>query len=245
MTHGLADVVANVSREAVSSFERLGAVPRGGMVAVHNGIDTDRFRFNMIARSLVRREFGLAEDELLILAVGRLDLQKDYPNLLDALCCLHVTARWRLAIVGDGPLKTDLVKLVYENDLESRVIFLGIRFDIPELMSAADVFVLSSSWEGFGLVVAEAMACERIVVATDCGGVAEVLGDCGVLVPARSSHELATALGQALSYSDAVRHELGLKARKRVADLYSLDRAVDTWLMIYDDVTNVRNRDMT
>ena len=105
--------------------------------------------------------------------------------------------------------------------------FLGIRDDITRLMAAADVFVPSSVGEGFGLVVAEAMATECVVVATDSGGVREVLGDAGFLVPGRRS--IATALSTAVSLSQAEAMELGRAARRRVVDTYSFDRAMEKW----------------
>ena len=108
-------------------------------------------------------------------------------------------------------------------DILDVVDFLGVRMDIPALMSAADVFVLSSAWEGFGLVVAEAMACERLVVATDCGGVREVVGPYGHLVPPSDSKALCGALEAALNVSEAEYKTIGDCARKRIFDNFSLE----------------------
>ncbi len=109
-----------------------------------------------------------------------------------------------------------------------------MRHDIPALMSACDIFVLSSSWEGFGLVVAEAMATERVVVATDCGGVSEVVGSEGFLVEHSNSVLLTQALVRALSLSNEERTNLGVNARKRIVDNYSLSANVDTYLKLYN-----------
>src|SRR5690625_5767747 len=78
---------------------------------------------------------------------------------------------------------------------------------MPSLMSSTDKFVLTSLWEGFGLVVAEAMACERVVVATDSGGVKEVLGDCGFLVSQSETDLLATGIEQALNLDEAEKRD--------------------------------------
>ncbi|WP_290434374.1 glycosyltransferase, partial [Aeromonas caviae] len=94
-------------------------------------------------------------------------------------------------------------------------------------------FVLSSAWEGFGLFVAEAMACERVVVATDCGGVKEVVGDAGFLVPPRDSQLLADALVKALSLPMAEKDKLKKLARSRVVESYSIDSVCEKWLSIY------------
>ncbi|MCF3987981.1 glycosyltransferase, partial [Pseudomonas aeruginosa] len=78
----------------------------------------------------------------------------------------------KVAIIGDGDIsyKRELRQMIGDKLSRTQVNFLGIRRDIPDCLSAADIFVLSSAWEGFGLVVAEAMSCERVVVATDAGG---------------------------------------------------------------------------
>src|SRR5690625_8036008 len=102
-----------------------------------------------------------------------------------------------------------------ELQIEEHVSFLGVYNEMPALMSATDIFVLSSLWEGFGLVVAEAMACERVVVATDSGGVKEVLGDCGFLVSQSETDLLATGIEQALNLDEAEKSELGKRARDR------------------------------
>ena len=103
-------------------------------------------------------------------------------------------------------------------------------------MSAADVFVLSSAWEGFGLVVAEAMAAERVVIATDSGGVAEVLGGNGFLVAARDSEALAESMQAAAALSDESANEYGRKSRQYIVEKFGLNSVVDRWEAIYAGV---------
>lgn len=142
---------------------------------------------------------------------------------------------FKLFIVGGDPLREQLKELVIEFNLEEFISFLGARIDIPDLMSAADVFVLSSAWEGFGLVVGEAMSCERVVVATDCGGVKEVVGDCGFLVEVNNSYQLADSIDYALNISMGKREELGIAARNRIMNNYSLIANVKQYMGIYLD----------
>ena len=123
--------------------------------------------------------------------------------------------------------------LAIELGVARRVHFLGIRYDIPAVIAASDVFVLSSAWEGFGLVVAEAMACERPVVATDCGGVREVVGDAGFLVPPRDSDALARSIEVALMLSQEAREKLGREARRRVVTKFSLASTAERYLALY------------
>lgn len=234
LTDKLTDISTNVSDEAVEAFIKQKAVRLGRMLTLHNGISTTEFIFSEQARDDICRELGVIKDQQLILAVGRLNEQKDYPNLFAAISILSKNYQnIKVAIAGQGSLLHELENRAKELGIADKICFLGIRDDIPQLMSAADVFVLSSAWEGFGLVVAEAMACERVVVATDCGGVKEVVGDAGFLVPPKNDIALATALQQALTLTSDERLQLGKKARQRFLQYYSLDMATDKWLRLY------------
>jgi glycosyltransferase involved in cell wall biosynthesis len=232
-TDRLADMSTNVSQEAVEAFEAQGAVKPGRMVAIHNGIDTDDFHFSASERLRIREELGLSAATALVVAVGRLWEPKDYPSLLEAMALLGDARSWHLAVVGDGPLRHSLNAHANHLGIAHRVSWLGIRHDVPALMSGCDLFVLSSAWEGFGLVVAEAMACERPVVATDCGGVREVVGDCGTLVPPRDPETLATAIEKTLAMIQSQKEALGQSARQRVVARYSITAMADRYLAVY------------
>ena len=234
MTDALADISTNVSKEAVESFIKAKATKPGRIIAVHNGISNSVYSFNTDIRERLRRALQVDENCQLILAVGRLVKEKDYPNLLNAMA--HISdngIHCMLCIVGEGPLRGGLEALAIELGLADRVQFLGTRHDVADIMCAADVFVLSSASEGFGLVVAEAMACERVVVATDCGGVREVVGKAGYLVKPKDAKALAGALAKALQLTTLQRASLGRDARMRVTDKFSLDAMVESWLRIY------------
>ncbi len=235
LTARLADVSTNVSAEAVAAFEAQGAVAPGTMLAISNGIDTERFQPSDSARLELRKREGVHEDEQIVLAVGRLNEAKDYPNLFRAFAdVLSSSVNVRLWIVGDGELRKDLEEEIARNGITEKVRFLGIRSNVADWMNAADVFALSSAWEGFGLVVAEAMACEKVVVATDAGGVKEVLGDCGYLVPTRNASALSAALKEALHLPPEAANSLGQRARERIVSQYSLENIAKRWCAIYE-----------
>lgn len=241
ITDSLADMTTNVSVAAVASFVAQGAVKSGRVAAVYNGIDIDGFQRDANTRTVLRDMANIDAGVKIVLAVGRLTEAKDYPNLLNAYAALEWgNTESQLWIVGDGELRSVLQKLVDSMGLAGRVRFLGIRFDVAALMNAADVFVLSSAWEGFSLVVAEAMACEKVVVATDCGGVKEVLGAFGYLVPPRDSMALAHALSLALNLSTEDILLMGARARQHILSNYSLDAAVEKWLRIYNGDVNLK-----
>lgn len=235
LTDPLADVFTNVSKVAVEEFESKGAAPPRRMLVVYNGIDTNKFSPCYKDRETVRDRFEVSSNKI-ILAVGRFSRAKDYPNLLNAFAEIsNRIENVRLWIVGNGPLRDSLEYMTAELELSERVMFLGMCPDnkIPELMRAADIFALSSAWEGFGLVVAEAMATEKVIVATDSGGVKEVVGDCGFLVAPRDYYALADGLEKALKMHPEQAKVLGEKARQRIIENYNLDSVVARWLEIY------------
>lgn len=236
LTDSLCDISTNVSQEAVDAFVVQGAVPSGRMLAMHNGIDTARFTFNSVSRATLRAKLKLLGQAPVILAVGRLTEAKDYPNLLTAFAQLPDTLdNSQLVIIGIGEEQASISELAAQLGLTSRVHFLGLQRNVHEWMSVADVFVLSSAWEGFGLVVAEAMACERVVVATDCGGVKEVVGDAGFLVETSNSQLLAAVIEEAINLPEDTKRQLGIDARQRVIDKYSLSVITNKWLEIYSN----------
>lgn len=236
-THYLSDLTTNVSQSASDSFESLGAVPKNGITTIYNGIDLERFQRNEQANLEVRLALGLSDNDLMLLAIGRLHEAKDYPNLFHAIEILlkqdDEHKNIYLFVVGDGDLRSELEHLITEKKLSTQVHLLGRRNDIPQLMSAADLFILSSSFEGFGLVVAEAMACQTYVVGTDCGGVKEVMGDTGILVQPKNSLDLAQALMRAINLSDVEVIQNNMKAVMHVSKNFDLKIIVTKWLEIY------------
>ena len=235
LTDFLADLTTNVSQAAVERYIRVGAVPKGKIIFVPNGIDISRFKPDRDTGRRLRNELGI-DNYFVWLAVGRFDVQKDYPNLLHAL--YKVAEKFNdalLLIAGDGPLRPDMEELTRKLGLDKQVRFLGICRNIPELMNAADAFVLSSRWEGFGLVLVEAMACQLPVVATDSGGPREILngGTLGFLVPPGDSEALATAMGKMMALPKAERRAMGKAGRAHIQANYSLERVVDQWEELY------------
>jgi glycosyltransferase involved in cell wall biosynthesis len=229
-----ADLSTNVSQEAVDRFVSVGAVRRRRMIAVYNGIDTNSFIYSDDDRYRVRTELNIGDDAKLLLSVGRLVKEKDYPNLLLAFSrVVKKKEHIKLAIVGEGRLRSELYQKAKNLGIEANVIFLGIRHDIPAVMCACDLFILPSEYEGFALVVAEAMSCGRIIIATDCGGVAEVVGEDGFLVPIHDSQHLALAIQEGLCLSIAERKRRSEMARARILQKYSLESAINRWLDIY------------
>ncbi|HEV7956710.1 MAG TPA: glycosyltransferase, partial [Marisediminicola sp.] len=184
-TDRLADLTTAVSEASAARYVDLGAVPAHRMRVLPNGIDVARFLPEEKGREAKRRELQI-DNDFLWLAVGRLEAPKDYGNMLDAFAV--VTKRKpavRLCIAGQGDLEGEMRARAQRLGIESRVTFLGLRRDVGALMAAAHAFVMSSSTEGLPMVLLEAAAAGLPIVATDVGGIGEIVRpmDTGYLVP--------------------------------------------------------------
>ena len=234
LTNSLSNLNTNVSREATSIFQHLKAFDSSA-ITVYNGINLTRFIREETKPQVVFNEINCLNHKI-ILAVGRLNTQKDYPNLLKAISLLKNTTDqlFKVVIVGEGDQRASIDNLIKSMNLNSDVFLLGRRSDVPKLMSAADIFVLSSEYEGFGLVVAEAMACETFVVATDCGGVKEVMGGYGLMVKPKDSEALATTLLKALNMKNQEREENNNNALSHIQENFDLNLIIQQWIEIYE-----------
>lgn len=238
LTDFLADLTTNVSRAAVSRYIQVGAAPKNKIIFMPNGIDTCHFQFKQKDRLRLRDELQLT-DKFVWLAVGRFEEAKDYPNLLQALKKV-VPERDGvvLLIAGQGTLFEEMRAMAYSLELAEKVRFLGVRRDVPELMSAADAYVMSSAWEGLPMVLLEAAACALPIVATDVGGNGEIVldGFNGYLVPPRNPEALASVMLKMMSLSENERGAMGRAGRAHIEANYSLDRVVDQWENLYQDL---------
>jgi glycosyltransferase involved in cell wall biosynthesis len=234
LTDSLCDLTTQVSHAGLERYVRVGAVPRHKIRYIPNGVDTERFKPNLEDRLKFRKELGV--DGFVWLAVGRFDPPKDYPSMLQAFArVVHKHSNTILLIAGDGPLRKTMENLARELGIEKRTKFLGIRQDIPQLMNAADAYVMSSSWEGMPNVLLEASATGLPIVATDVGGNREIVldGVTGFLVPPRNPEALARTMLRIMDLSDEERKEMGKRARKHIEVKFNLDRVVDLWEILY------------
>lgn len=236
-TDCLADISTHVSREAADMFERIGAVPKGRMIPVLNGIDTNLFRGEAALRAQSRNRLFPYAGRRLMLSVGRLVPEKNHAALIRAFAeVVQDYPDVDLWIAGEGCLRSELERECSALGLSDRVVLLGERRDIPELMRAADIVVLSSRIEGFGLVVIEAMASGALVVAADAGGVAEVMDGLEFLVPVDDDTALQHAMVEALSLPSDQAEAMRQAGRQHVAGRFDINRTVDTWLSVYGGI---------
>ncbi|NOZ26037.1 MAG: glycosyltransferase, partial [Nitrospirae bacterium] len=162
--------IVAVSEGVKNDMLRFG-VPEEKIVVIDNGIDLGRFDGRVSTGSL-RTEFGLNGDEKVVGTIGSLGHEKGHVYLLKAARdIVRAGDSVRFLIVGDGPLRDELKRMVVELGIEESVTFTGYRKDVPELLSVMDIFVLPSVKEGLPMVLLEAMASKKPVIATRVGAV--------------------------------------------------------------------------
>lgn len=214
----------------------------GRMVVIPNGYDLARLAPDPEARARLRAEWDVPDDLPLVGMVARLDPQKDHVNLLRALTQLVRSGfDFRIVLVGDGPLaaRATLAAGIEDAGLDEHVCLLGTRMDIPDIMNALDVHVLSSAYgEAFPNVLAEAMACGTPCVTTDVGDAAAIVGETGWVVPPRDAQALAAALAAALDTWRAgdewrARQQC---ARDRIGNQFGLDKMVEQYRAVWAQV---------
>lgn len=226
-------------RDAPSLGERVVIIP--------DAVDPERFHPGNDGER-VRAEWTVGTGEIVFGVVGRVSSRKGQDDFLDAAALvLRKVPQARFAIVGDAvpgreepghALRDRAARL----GIQDRVIWAGYREDIPQVMAALDVLVLpSAAPESFGIVLLEAMATSRAVIATAHGGPAEIVvpGETGLLVPPRAPLELAEAMGR-LAREPSLRCDLGNAGRARVLSRYTLNGHVAAFEQLYDEMMRAK-----
>ena len=238
VTDPLCTLSVAVSTAAAERYVRLKAVPRRKCRVICNGIDMVEFVPSLQRRNAVRERMGVKE-EFLWITVGRVVPAKDYPNLLRAFAIVHereADAHLWIAAETMGSDAGEMSKLGAQLGLNDRVCWLGLRHDVAALLDAADAFVLGSAWEGMPLALGEAMAMAKRVVATDVGGVRELVGDAGTIVASKNAAALAEAMLAVMETSIDIRKSQGRAARQRIANGFSIETKTDEWESMYRSV---------
>ncbi|MDR5638513.1 MULTISPECIES: glycosyltransferase [unclassified Thermosynechococcus] len=224
---------------------------RHRMVVIPNGYDLNRFAPDDEARKRLRDEWQVSDDLPLIGMVARFDPQKDHGNLIAALAELaRRGVAFRAVLVGtDVTLQNrELAHAVQAAGLSERVQLLGPRTDVPVVMNALDVHVLSSAYgEAFPNVLAEAMACGTPCVATDVGDAARIVGETGWIVPTKDSAALAQALVAALTArmdrGNWIKRQSACRAR--IGEHFSIEAMVERYRAVWREAVKMLRKGET
>lgn len=236
----LAHTVIAVSQHTADHLIEREQAPPERVQAIHNGIDFDRVRVSgPLAVEQIRREF-VPDGADLLLTVGRIHPEKGYDYLFPAVKLLkeRLDRRFLLVVAGTGPLLDHYRQVVRDLGCDDVVRFLGFRRDIADLIAAADLFVLPSLAEAFGLAVAEALYLGTPVVATRTGGIPEIVtdGKDGVLVPPADSQSLAIVIADLLRDAPRRRQMAGAGC-EQIARRFRFQDMVQNYEQVYRRLT--------
>jgi glycosyltransferase involved in cell wall biosynthesis len=229
---------------AVSETDRLtaiqhGVVGPGRIVTICNGLDIESLGSpSPSAIAQKRAELGLPDSHQAIGVVANFYVTKGLPYFLAAAARVKAAfPEAKFALVGDGERRRELEALANELNLDSSILFLGQRNDVPELLPLFDVFVLPSVKEGLPFALLEAMAAARPIVASSVGGIPEAItnGETGLLVPPRDPEALARAIVTLLSDRNRAQ-QMGLAARERVLAHFTLERMLKETEQLYQQL---------
>jgi len=209
---------------------------------IHNGLDLKEFN-NCSSFPKIKEEFYIKKATVLIGTAAKLQPKKGIHVLLQAIPLIRkYFSNAKFLIIGNDadPKEQYLQKLTEiarHSKEEKNIIFTGFRRDIPQLMSALDIFVMPSLIEPFGRVLLEAMAAEKAIVASRVGGIPEIVddGETGILVPPGDTKKLAEAI-ISLIQNKSMREMMGKKGRKRVEEQFSIEKNVELTEKLYKKV---------
>lgn len=235
LSHFPACVISN-SYEARRVHLKMGYRPKVFKI-IPNGFDLEMFRPDPETRRTVRKSIGIPDDSICIGMVARFDPKKDHLTFLrSASRILKKGVNASFVLCGEQVDEENrmLSKWLSDLELEGHVHLLGRRDDIPNILKALDLMVSSSAFgEGFPNVIGEAMACCVPCVVTDVGDSRKIVGAFGEVVPPRNPSALATKIFELVSLPWAQQHKLGLLARERIEEKYSIERITVEYENLY------------
>lgn len=237
----------NSEKVADSLIDR-GACSREKLRTVLNGLDFSAFENAGTNKQSLRNELGIADSDFLWLAAGRLVDQKDFGRLIKATSQLHTShPNIKVRIAGEGEMRGELNEMIHQYEMNEVCSLIGERSDMPELLSAADGFVLPSIHEGSPNVLIEALAAGTPAVATDVSGNCEILQkESGLLIPSENTKALIDAMQRLMNQTEATRKAMGGAGRAFVRGKFSRQSALNQWLRAIEETEfqlNTRAKD--
>ena len=228
------NITLAVSQKLRNELQDRILVKKGRVQVLYNGINNDAYNQTK-KRDVLRESFGVSKDHYLIGTVSRLAKVKDHFTLLRSFKILHERyPNTKLVIVGDGAQKKNTLEFAKESGLQKATIFTGLRNDVPDILSAIDIFVLSSLNEGLSITLLEAISAGVPTIATAVGGNDEVIenGISGILVPPQDPEKIFEAITSIINNKDHANFlvENGLK---RINEVFNIKIMIEKLENIY------------
>ncbi len=199
------DKIINISQSEYDSAIKYKIAGNKKMCVIENGIDFNKFKDSNKYREETRKKYNIKKNEKVIGVVGRLTEQKDPMTSIKAFELIYKNNKnVKLMFVGDGELKEEVIDYANRHKLEKNVIVTEWVNEVEKYIPAFDVAILPSKWEGFGLVLIEYMACDKPIVATNVGGIADIIKDKenGILVEVENYEQLADEVEKLIKDND-------------------------------------------
>lgn len=233
----ITDKIISLTNQEELDHVRFKIAPSEKFISIHSGVDIQRFISAKSGRDGLKESFGIMPQSLVVGTVGRLVPIKGHKYLIEAAPkILKEVPGVRFVLVGDGNLRPKLQRLTHTLNIQDAFLFLHWRSDIPKIINMFDLFALPSLNEGMGKVLVEAMAAGKPIVASDTGGIPDLVthGYNGLLVPPGNPSRLAEAIVTLLKDSNR-RQEIG-KNGKLLAQRYSLESMVEKIETLYEEL---------
>jgi len=207
------------------------------ITVIHNGIELRNYNknFNVIQK---KKELGIEMSRTIIGTVTRFEPQKAIHDFLVSVSYVKKTyPDIKVVIAGDGPLRREIEKLINDLKLNDNITLLGWRNDVPEILAVLDIFCQSSLWEGCPMVLLEAMAVGKPIIATDVGGVKEIVEDdnTGILVPPADPKAMGDAIVKLINNKEKA-IKMGMNGRKRAESFFNMDFMLTKYERLYQDL---------
>jgi glycosyltransferase involved in cell wall biosynthesis len=221
-------VVICISEKTENNLRDFIGNTKSNMITIHNGINVSKY---VNAAKLDKEVVGT--DKTIITMVAAFRAEKDQETLVRAVKRLD-ESKYILWLVGDGEKHDALVQYIYDQGMTDRVRIWGNRNDVPSILKSSDIVVMSSHWEGFGLAAAEGMAAGNPVIATNVDGLAQVIGNAGILFTPEDDKQLADIIKR-LSEDKILYDEVSAKCSKQ-AELFDISMMVSGYLSVYNSL---------
>jgi len=207
---------------------------------IPNGYNLAVLKPNTELIHTLRDKWEVLPNEKLLGSIARWHPMKDHKSLFKSLAIMNKKGLFlRCVLVGDGMTEenAELMRLIEHYDIAQNIILAGPSDDIPAVMNAIDINVLSSYVEAFPNVVSEAMACGTPCVVTDVGDTAWIVGDTGCVVPPKNAAKLAEGITKMLKTLESNgRERIGIKCRERIANNFSIEIMVNNYVNLWERV---------
>ena len=231
------DKIINISKSEYESALKYKIAPKKKMCIIENGIDFTKYKNSAQYREKTRKRYHIEENEIVIGVVGRLTEQKDPMTMIKAFELVHKENKnTKLMYVGSGELEGKVKQYAKEKNILDKLIITGWVDNVEKYIPAFDIAVLPSKWEGFGLVLIEYMACDKPIVATNVGGINDIIknNENGMLCNVQNYMMLSKMIAN-LIRNENLKNQITYR-NKTYREKYNIENVINNHMKIYTNI---------